>query len=294
MSHSKRNWAKYNQNLINRGKISVWIDEEVLQNPFAEQIGRGRPKLRNELLVLGLTLRMVYGLSLRALQGFMTDLFQLLQVECPIPHYSLYSKRMKDLELPQISTRRPLNLLVDASGVKVYGEGEWKVKVHGASRRRSWVKLHIGVDAKSQEIVALKVTHGNVGDSKALPDLVTRCPRRPQRVIADGAYDGFPSRDYLHALGIDDLILPPSNAKHRTEPAMRNRNKIRAIIKGFGGDRLARRIAGKLLGYHRRSLVETAFSRLKRLFGDRFSSRRMPNLEVEAHLKFWILNQMAA
>ena len=218
----------------------------------------------------------------------------LLQLDCPVPDYTLYSKRMKSLKLPILSKRRPCHLLVDASGVKVVGEGEWKVKVHGKGSRRKWVKIHIGVDERTQEVVALKVTNGHVSDSTIMEGLLDSAPRTVSKVSADGAYDGFPTRSLLYHRGIEGVIPPPVNAKSREEKEMQCRNEFLKIWKGLGGDELAKKLCKKLLGYHRRSLVETAFSRIKRLFGDRFRGRSLENCTVEAYLKCWILNQMTA
>ena len=224
----------------------------------------------------------------------MTSLFALLELSTPVPHYTLYSKRMKALHLPKISNKRPSHILVDASGVKVFGEGEWKVKVHGTDKRRTWVKLHIGVDSNSQDVMAVRATPNTVGDSTMLPEVLEACPKTVRTVTADGAYDGLPCRAFLDDRGIEDIIFPPKNAVPRPEPAMRNRNQMLAAMEALGGGSEARAILKKLTGYHKRSLVETAFSRLKRRFGERFSGRRMENISVEAHMKFWILNKQAA
>lgn len=290
----KRNWPEYNRNLINRGKITLWIDRDLAKNPFDKQKGRGRPRFSDAFLIAALCLRSVYSLSFRSLEGFLQDLMALLQIDSHIPSYTLYSKRMKSLELPKLSSRRPQHLLIDASGVKIFGEGEWKVKVHGKGKRRQWIKIHVGVDEKTQEIMAVKVTESNVSDCKVVEEILKRCPKTIKKVSADGAYDGFPTRKLLHDQGIEGLITPPSNAKLRKEKAMFNRNDFLRIWTVLGGDKAAKKLVRKLLGYTRRSLVETSFSRIKGVFDDRFSSRSFSNISVEAHLKCWILNKMAA
>lgn len=187
-----------------------------------------------------------------------------------------------------------MHLLVDASGVKVLGEGEWKVKIHGKGSRRKWIKLHVAVDEKSQEIVAFKATNSNVSDSTVLEDLLNNSPKTVRKISADGAYDGLPSRKILYDRGIEAVIPPPNNAVFRKEKEMLSRNDFLEVWKWLGGDEIAKRISKKLFDYHRRSLVETTFSRLKKLFGGRFRSQAWENLCVEAHLKFWILNKMMA
>jgi len=294
MSRKNRNWSEYNKKLINRGRITVWIDEDLAKNPFDPQKGRGRPRFSDSFLIAALTLRIVYSLSFRSLQGFMMDIFILLGIDKAVPHYSLYSKRIKTLKLPKLSNRRPVHILIDASGVKVVGEGEWKVKVHGTNRRRKWLKLHIAVDEKTQEVLVVKGTSSSVGDSKMAKALIEGCPRSVKRMTADGGYDGISVRKMLHDKGIEGIIPPPKNAKLRKERELKLRNEFISVQGGLGGDHKARALTKKLYNYHRRSLVETAFSRLKLLFGGRFRSRILKNMQVEAHLKFWILNRMAA
>ena len=263
MSHKKRNWSQYNRKLVNRGRITFWIDKDLAKAPYDKQRGKGRPRFSDAFLIAALTLRCIYSLSLRSLEGFLADLMLLLGVECPIPHYTLFSKRMKTLKLPKLSSRRPMHLLVDASGVKVVGEGEWKVKIHGKGFRRKWIKLHVSVDEKSQEIVAFEATNSNVSDSTVLKKLLDKSPKTVKRLSADGAYDGLPSRKLLHDRGIEDVIPPPDNAIFREEKEMSSRNYFLEVWKWLGGDEVAKRIAKKFFDYHRRSLVETTFSRLK-------------------------------
>lgn len=294
MSRKKRNWSQYNRQLINRGRVTLWIDKDLAKNPFDQQKGRGRPRFSDAFLIAALCLRSVYSLSFRSLEGFLQDLMLLLQIDSPVPSYTLYSKRMKSLELPKLSSRRPQHLLIDASGVKIMGEGEWKVKVHGKGKRRQWIKIHVGVDEKTQEIIAVKVTESSTSDCKMVEELLESCPKTIKKVSADGAYDGFPTRKLLYDQGIEALITPPSNAKLRKEEEMLNRNDFLKVWTVLGGDETAKKLARKLLGYTRRSLVETSFSRIKGIFGERFSSRSFSNISVEAHLKCWILNKMAA
>jgi len=294
MSRKNRNWSQYNKKLVNRGRITIWIEESLAKNPFDRQLGRGRPRFSDTFLIAALSLRIVYSLSLRSLQGFMMDIFMLLGINLPVPHYSLYSKRIKNLKLPKLSSRLPSHILIDTSGVKVIGEGEWKVKVHGTGKRRKWLKLHIALDENTQEIMVVKATSSSVGDSKMAKELIEGCPCSVKKVTADGGYDGYAVRKVLYDRGIEGVIPPPKNARLRKERELLWRNEFLHVHRAFGGDEAAKKLTKKLFGYHRRSIVETAFSRLKRLYGDRFRSKLLENLKVEAHLKFWVLNKMVA
>lgn len=293
MSYDKRNWQEYNKSLINRGSLTIWIDSNI-QKEWVQQGKRGRPKFCSQVIKAGLILKTVYRLAYRSLQGFFQSILQLMQLPHQVPHYSLFSKRAQEVakEIPKLSQRKPLDLVIDSSGLKVYGEGEWKVKIHGASKRRKWIKAHIAVDPKSQEIVAVEVTESAIGDSKVLPTLVKQSPKSVQRVLADGAYDACACRKYLHNRGIKGLIPPALNGCLRSEQECEERNDALRIIIGLGGDKNAKAIWKKLVGFHKRSLVETAFSKLKRLFGDRLSSLKMVNQAMEVYVRCFVLNKM--
>jgi hypothetical protein len=138
-----------------------------------------------------LTLRAVYHLALRATEGLARSLFALLTVALPVPSYSPRSRRAAkmDVALGALPRSTPLPLVIDSSGFKVYGEGEWKVRQHGWSKRRTWRKLHLGVDEAMGEIVAAVASEAGVADDATLPDLLEQVPGEIDQVSADGAYD---------------------------------------------------------------------------------------------------------
>jgi len=290
----KRNWSKYNQDLVKRGSITFFIDQNAL-NAKPEANKRGRPRLfAHPLIQLLLVLKIQYRLTYRALEGFSKSILPLLHTCVALPTYSLICKRASKMEalLPKLSSRRPRVVLIDASGIKVYGEGEWKVKVHGTSKRRKWIKLHIAIDARSQEIIELEVTHGHRADCAVGPKIIEKLPKSIKTVMGDGGYDTKHCRKVIEKVGARELIPPRRNSKISRDLERRNRALLE--IKGLGGDNLAREIWGKLTGYSRRALVETSFSRLKRLYGERFYSKKMETQRVEGLIKCRMLNQMLA
>ena len=291
-SHDKRNWSEYNKSLINRGSLNIWIERLPQEEWVKKQKKRGRPAFSKFVIELGWVLKIVYRLSLRALQGFLKSILQILKLELTTLNYTLFSKRAHELSnIPKkLSSRQPTDLVIDASGVKIYGEGEWKVKIHGASNHRKWLKLHIAMDPVSQEVVAVEVTESNVADSTMLKPLIEKAPRSIRKVVADGAYDRTQCRNYLRDKSIKAHIPPAINA--RPQPETKERNADIEIIEGLGGGKEGKRLWKKLTGYHVRSLVETVFSRLKRLFGDRLKCKKRENQKVEANLSFFVLNRM--
>jgi len=159
------NWPQYNRALINRGAIELWIEEETLKNWFATDSGprrAGRPRIYSNAAIQAILLmRIVFDVPYRAITGMMASLFRMMGVTLVIPHYTTLSRRLATLpiDLPGLSSPdEPLVLAIDSTGFKIYGEGEWKVRQHGVSKRRTWRKCHIVIDIKTLKIVALEST----------------------------------------------------------------------------------------------------------------------------------------
>jgi len=266
----KRNWSKYNRNLVQRGSITFLFDEKTLKEirNFKGQSTGGRP-------------------------GFSESVFNALNKWFAVPDYSTVCKRAKELskELPKLSSRKPLVVLVDSSGIKVFGEGEWKRKIHGPGRKRKWLKMHILVDEKTQEIIAEELTDCRIADYITGKDLIEKAPKSIKTVKGDGGYDKQPFRNAVRKKGATGLIPPQKNGRIKGEDPSRD-DAILTIL-GLGGDLLGRSLWGKLTGYSRRALVETAFSRYKRLFTNRLFSKTFERQRVENRLKWAILNRMS-
>jgi IS5 family transposase len=290
----KRNWRHYNKTLVQRGSLTFLIDPKSIKALKPKKIkSRGRPlEFSDQLIQLLLMIKIHYKMPYRMLEGFARFFLEQMKQIAKVPCYSLTCKRAKRLalRLPKLSSRRPATVIVDATGIKVEGEGEWKVKVHGKGRPRKWIKLHIAIDAKTQEIVGELLTEAGVDDGKAFPTVVKQVPNRVRTVIGDGAYDDKEVRDLIRKRGGRALIPPPKNAVcHGTDS---DRDSAVLAIRGLGGDKVAKSIWGKLSGYSERALVETSFSRHKKIFGERFFSKTPERQKVESRLKCVILNKM--
>ncbi len=160
--YKTKNWKLYNQSLIKRGSLTFWIDEEAIQEwKEAKQGLRGRPRIFSDLAITtALMVKRIFSMPLRALQGFIDSVFQLANVPLTCPHYSCISRRAKEVEVSFKTKARGTiqHLAIDSTGLKVYGEGEWKVRKHGTDgKRRIWRKLHIGVDVVNHEIIMPKL-----------------------------------------------------------------------------------------------------------------------------------------
>jgi hypothetical protein len=289
----KRNWKEYNRELVQRGSLTFLIDPKLLNSKPKRYRKNGRPQeFSDQFITLLMMVKIHFRLTYRALEGFMKYLAGVNKWNCPIPSYSLICKRAAYIKeaLPSLSRGRPTVVLLDASGMKVLGEGEWKVKVHGRQKRRRWVKIHIALDAKTQEIIAEVTTPSSVKDGKMTNFLLKDMKGSVKKVIADGSYDERESREAIRQKKAKALIPPPRNARLWGTDADRD-DAIR-IIRGLGGDKEAKSLWGKLTGYSIRALVETSFSRMKRLFGERFFSKILEKQAIESRIRCFLLNKM--
>ena len=187
------NWREYNKALKARGSLSVWLDTDMqwLAPPTGKR-GR-RPTFSDASIQFCLSIKCLFGLALRQALGFVHSLLRLAGLQWPVPDYSTLSRRQQTLkvQLPYRPRTTALDLLVDSTGIKFLGEGEWKRKKHGAEYRRQWRKVHLGIDAQTLEIRAIEVTDNSVGDAPVLPHLLAQIPpdEKLASVSADGAYD---------------------------------------------------------------------------------------------------------
>jgi Transposase DDE domain len=296
-----RNWSEYNKALIQRGSITLWFSEDAIdQWHKAEHTGKkGRPQIySDEAILCALLIRAVYHKPLRALEGFLRSMVILLQLTICVPSYTQICRRAKDLgrALKKLSHGQPRDIIFDTTGLKVYGEGEWKVRQHGISKRRTWRKLHIGMDPDSGEIIVAELTSNGVGagDGEIAEKLIEKAPKGIKRVFGDGAYDGLDFRRKIESIGAEPLIPPPRDAiVHRdVEAAVRKRDYAVLEIIGSGADDKARKLWKKLKGYHRRSLVETTMYRIKQLTGSNLRHREWSRQCTEAYIKCLVINKM--
>lgn len=298
-THRVTNWATYNESLRRRGDLTVWISEDVqcLWSASRRNSRGGQQKYSDLAITLCLTLRVVYGLPLRQTQGLMRSVAALMDLDVPVPDFSTLSRRSKGLVLPPAQHRcgpqKPVHLVVDSTGLKIVGAGEWLQAKHDAkASRKRWRKLHLGLDLVSGEIVCSELTTDEIGDPTALPDLLDQIDGPVDRVIADGAYEGGQTRDLLanrfgdHA---DIIIPPPKNAvaspDAATHPTLRDRDIGEIAQRG----RLAWQ---KSTGYNQRSRIETQMGRWKTVIGPKLQARTLDNQKTEARIGVRVLNRM--
>jgi hypothetical protein len=289
-----RNWSQYNAALTQRGSLTLWVDQSVIDHWLSpsHNARRGRPlKYADAAIRCCLLLREVFHLPLRQTQGLARSIFHLLKLDLPAPHYSLLSRRARQLHIVLAApSAKPIKHLVfDASGLKVFGEGEWKVRTHGQDYRRRWRKLHISIDADSQQIITALLTDATVVDPRTLPRQLKQVESAVERVYGDGAFDARACYRAIHQRGARAIIPPRKGSVHWQDDYLKERNRnLRSVEKhGLKGWK-------KRSGYHRRSLVETAFFRLKTVFSERLRSRRDDTQASEAMMRCVALNRMTS
>ena len=295
-----RNWSVYNQALINRGSLTVWLSDEALSGwRYQGPTQRGGQFLYSDLAIeTTLTLRKLFDLGLRQSQGLVRSLFVLMGIDLQAPSYSTLSRRQATLqvELPVRSKDTPMHLVVDSSGLKIVGEGEWKVRQHGWSKRRTWRKLHLGIDADTSEIVAQTLTMASKDDASQIKPLLAQIEGEMATCAGDGAYDRWSVHHRLayppdQEQPIKSVIPPRRDGKHRNAKRRHRhieaRNQRLQAIEKKGRKRWKRKS-----GYHRRSLAETGVFRFKGILSAQLRARSWAGQQVEARIGCSILNRM--
>jgi IS5 family transposase len=288
------NWATYNRALIDRGNLTLWISDEVVSS-WGSDVRNGRKgrdfTYSDDAIRTALTLRSLLGLTLRSTQGFLEGLKMFLSLSIEIPCYSTFSRRAGELkvELGNRGSSRAKDIVIDATGLKVYGEGEWHVRTHGKTKRRTWRKLHLAIDRKSQEIVAMSLTAANVHDSMETENLLSQAGAI-NSVTGDKGYDNRNAYDSIAKRGAKAVIPPRSGAALKRKNLSWGDVERKRLIteKKFWGKNDWKKVSR----YHQRSLVETGIFRFKRIIGGTLHSRNLQNQQTEAKIAVSIINKM--
>jgi len=285
------NWPEYNAALRKRGDFTLYFSEEAIAGWRPARTGkRGRPQEYSEAAINAtLLIRQVFHLPLRQTEGLMTALARVLQADIAIPDFSSISRC--SVELPRHLVSKAMTpgsvVIVDSSGLKVYGKDEWHQEKHAVAARRTWRKLHIAVDEKHQ-IVACELTTPEVGDPTAVPDLLDQIETPFETFMGDGAYDGEPvAQAALNRQPDAKVVVPPPRTAVVSAAGDTQRDgHIQANAN------LGRMAWQKSTGYHLCNYVELAVQRYKRLFGNTMKARALPQQKAEAGISASALNIM--
>ena len=298
-----RDWSQYNASSKKSGAISFYISEEAVQI-WIQKEKSGAPGASEEYSDIAietcLTIRAAYNLSLRKTDGFITSMFQAMQLNLKCPDYTTMSRRAKDLNvaIQRLPTQGGIVIAADSTGVKVYGEGEWKVRQHGASKRRTWLKLHMAVNVQNLQVESFELTQNNVTDGEVAPTLIKAIKAPIDRFNGDGAYDVESVYVAVHSVGAIPIIPPRKDAKPQTPKhaiaAKVPRDFAISYIQQHGNNEDARKKWKQDSKYHARSLSETSMYRFKTHFGPSVRSRTFANQRTEIAIKINVLNRIAS
>jgi hypothetical protein len=286
------NWPEYDAALVRRGSLTVWFTEEALaawHAPASRERG-GQPIYSAIAIETGLALRLVFHQPLRQTEGLLRWIADVLGVDIAIPDHTTLSRRGGGLTilLKRLDRAEPLHFLVDSTGLKIYGEGEWLDQKHGIRSRRRWRKLHLGIDAVTHEIVASELTPDEVGDVSEMPVLLDQIDAGIASITTDRAYDGEAVYDAVAKRHPEAaMIIPPRATTVPNKSTATQRDRHIAEIEANGRMGWQRRS-----GYNRRSLAETAMYRYKTVVGRRLHARTLPNQQTEAKIGCNVLNRM--
>jgi hypothetical protein len=289
------NWRDYEAGLRQRGSLTIWFTEEAIAawRAAPRTTPGGQARYSDLAVETSLILRTVFHQPLRQTEGLVGSLLELMGLDLPVPDHTTLSRRARTLAVaPQARTAGgPVHLLVDSTGVKLSGPGEWLVEKHGTKRRRAWRKLHLGIDAKTGMIVASTLTSKEVDDAAELGALLDQVDEPLAAVVADGAYDQDRVYDDVAEHSAEAAVVVPPRAtavlspSAETDPSQRDCH-IQVIAEQ------GRMNWQKTSGYNARAGAEGAMSRYKRIIGDTLRSHTRPAQEVETRIAVNVLNRM--
>ena len=294
-SYRVKNWPEYEKSLRDRGDITIWLSEEAIDAWTPPKNGKrgGQPVYSDIAIETTLSLRLLFHLPLRQAEGFLRSMFRLLEVDLPFPDHTTLSRRNRTVDVHrriESLPDGPVSFIVDSTGLKVCGQGEWHAEKHRGKRRKRWKKLHIGVN-ETGCILASKVTEGHEQDPSLLPDLLDEVDREIDRFVGDGIYDQEPVYEAVahHSPGATVIVPPRKDAviSDGSVNALLQRDRHIAEIETIGRSNCRRRS-----GYYLQSHAENAFYRYKTIIGGRLRAKRDEAQEREAAIACALLNRM--
>ena len=291
-----RNWAEYEKGVRQRGNITFWFNEEAINQWNAKKLGKpgGQAKYSDLAIVTTLTLRALFRLPLRQTEGLVSSLVNLMGLHLEIPDHTTLSRRSGKVDVvhSKVNHDQPIHLMVDSTGLKIVGEGEWYSHKHKTSNRnRKWRKLHLGIDSQGY-IVTSKLTKSNQSDLSVIPSLLKKLKTPVAEFTSDGGYDSHRVYQGLEKVGTTDIkiVIPPRQTaipNPSASGAYQQRNLAVERIKEVGLNEWKKEV-----GANKQARVENAIGRFKKITGNQLSSRKFANQEKELEIKINLLNRM--
>ena len=291
-------WAAYDKSLKQRGSITFWLSDEAIAAWKAEPTGkRGRQPDYSDLAIeTSLSLRLVFKQALRQTEGLIESIFKVMNIDLDVPDHTTLSRRGKMINLPSNVTQNhndELVVIIDSTGLKIYGAGEWSETKHGLSKRREWRKLHLTIDSSTLEIVTSSLTDNHVGDSTEAMKHLKSIKDPIDEFMGDGAYDNH--KIYAAVEGRNDegdksVTIPPRKGSVVSKGFSKNPTQRDGHVDFI--EHNGRKTWENKNGYYRRLLVENAMGRFKGIIGSKLRSRNPEAQKTEAMIGCNILNKM--
>lgn len=285
------NWSEYNESLKKRGSLTIWFEEGVKNNwLYTGQQKPGGKKLYGDVAIeFCLTIRSLFRLPYRQTEGMVSSLMIMSSLALPVPSYTQFNRRTKHIAVNLKDSNENVHIAVDSTGLKVYGEGEWKVRKHGWCKHRTWRKMHLAVNTETLTIEAVSITGNDTDDASQVQPLLDAISGKVISFRGDGGYDKKKAREALVKASIKQIIPPQENAvaKDENEPYAFERNTAIGRIKETDRARWKKEI-----GYHKRSLAEVSMYRYKTIFTGTLQSRKIEYEKKEVAFKCKLLNRM--
>ncbi len=291
-----KNWRAYEASLRRRGDITVWFNEDAVDAWNAPATGRpgGQPKYSDLAIVTALTLRTVFHLALRQAEGFVDSLIRLMDLDLEAPDHTTLSRRNREVEVPSLAKTHtgPIHLVIDSTGLKMVGDGEWHAHKHKTrNTRRSWRKLHLGIDGDGF-VVASELTASDQDDATVAALMIGGLPVPVGRFTGDGAHDTRGAHSAVLRAGTPDvrIVVPPRKTASTTRSDGGVFEQRDAAIERIAD--VGRRQWRKESGAHQQARAENAMFRYKRIIGSGLRAKRFESQRREAMIGVNVLNRM--
>lgn len=293
-----KNWTQYEAALKNRGNICFWFSNDAINKWYSPStINRGRHQKYSDLAIeTGLIIKAVFKLPYRALEGLLNSICKLMRIPLDIPDHTSFSRRAKHLRLSkisEISRKKAINVIIDSTGLKVLGSNEWRDFKHKMGKRKTWRKLHLTIDEKTQQILASELTEESISDDAIVGSLLKTITNPIKSFKADRAYDTpkvYKDIEFYSNHKSSKIVIPPRpNAKKVClfKVHLNKREKLTRRWFQLGPYKWQ-----KEMNYNKRSLIETTMMRYKKVVGSHLYSRDLSAQKTESKIGCLVLNKM--
>ena len=294
------NWSDYNKALINRGSVTLWLSAEIIKawspKKLKKKLQGGQFKYSDTAIQAALSIKTVYHLPYRATQCLLESIMSLMKIKLDVPNYTMICRRAATLELPtlaNIGNEEHLNIVIDSTGLKIFGAGIWSEEKHGLKKRRQWRKLHLTVDRDSHAIIAQELTDSDIADDSQVAPMLENITQNITHFAADTAYDTNAVYDSIVAEAGNDvtIAIPPRmhaalfSVDYNNDPTKRDHNILFAEMHG-------KYRWQDYVDYNYRALAETAMFRYKAIISEKLFNRKMSAQKIEARIACVVLNKI--